>query len=123
MPVSIGFPLLGLFVIGLFVCFNHILFGKNFLPIHLGLFPLLAVIGIILKAPWGVSLARFVFVLGYFSAALALLHLSTHTGDWIQRFAWICGVLLGVGLLAITSSLLGSRSAKVYLSSGSLKEI
>lgn len=121
MPLSIGFPLSVLFVIGVFLCFNGILLGDNLLPTYLGLFPLLAVLGIVLKAPWGVSLARVVIVLGYVGAAVALLSFSGSTERDLVRIGWISGILLGVGILTIAGGLLSSRSAKAYLDGGSLK--
>lgn len=115
MPLSIGFPIIVLFAISLFFVFNRILLGENSLPTYLGLFPLLAAIGIILKAPWGVSLARLIVVVGYIGAfgTLIQFHLSTQTPA--ERIFAIGAVLLGVGILTVVGGLLSSRSAKAYL--------
>lgn len=120
MPLSIGFPIIVLFAISLFFVFDRLLL-ENSLPTYLGLFPLLAAIGIALKASWGVSLARLIVVVGYIGAFGTLIQLHVSTQPPAERIITICAVLLGVGILTLVGGLLSSRSAKAYLDVGSSK--
>ena len=114
-PLSIGFPIIVLFAISLFFVFNRLLLGESSLPTYLGLFPLLAAIGIALKASWGVSLARLIVVVGYIGSFGTLIQLHVSTQPPAEHIIAICAVLLGVGILTLVGGLLSSRSAKAYL--------
>jgi hypothetical protein len=109
-PKSILFPAALLLVLGIFLATGPQLIGDRSLPTWLAVLPLFSAFGLLLKQIWGIRLARVTFFLGYVYAAIFLVGIWSASGPQHTKVLFILGTLLVVGLFAISSSLLSSRS-------------
>ncbi len=111
-PMSILFPAALLLILGIFLAIGPQLIGDRFLPTWLAALPLFSALGLLLKQIWGIRLSRVTFLLGYVFAAIYLVGIWSASGPLHQKMLYILGTLLVVGLFAVSSSLLSSRSTK-----------
>ena len=109
-PFSIVFPTGLLLLVGVFLLIGPQLIGDRSLPMWFAILPLVSSFGLILKKIWGIRLSRVTFFLGYVFALVFLVGIWSASGPQHQKILYITGTLLFVGLFAISSSLLGSRT-------------
>lgn len=109
-PFSIVFPAGLLLLVGVFLLIGPQLIGDRSLPMWFAILPLVSSFGLILKKIWGIRLSRITFFLGYVFALVFLVGIWSASGPQHQKILYITGTLLFVGLFAISSSLLGSRT-------------
>ena len=109
-PFSIVFPAGLLLLVGVFLLIGPQLIGDRSLPMWFAILPLVSSFGLILKKIWGIRLSRITFFLGYLFALVFLVGIWSASGPQRQKILYITGTLLFVGLFAISSSLLGSRT-------------
>ena len=113
--MSIIVPAGLLLLVGVFLVIGPQLIGNRSLPAWFAILPLVSSLGLILKKKWGIRLSRITFFLGYVLAVIFLVGIWSASGPQLEKILYISGTLLFVGLLAISISLLNSRTATEFI--------